>query len=50
MNDKDLEVRKETYRYNGRSWYYVTDLRQMRELAKQGNAYAINKLKNVHKI
>lgn len=44
MKDKDLKVKQGTYHYNGRNWYYVTDLNKMKRLAKQGNQYAINEL------
>lgn len=41
MNDPDLKVRPETFRYHPDSWYYVTDMKAMRKLAKLGNRYAM---------
>jgi len=48
MENPDVEVKKDFYEQyrdeNGRVWqsvYYRTDLRKMRQLAKNGNAYAI---------
>lgn len=49
MNNKDLKVKKGTYYYKGRNWYYVTDLNQMKRLAKQGNEYAIIEVSNDNK-
>lgn len=40
LQDKNLEVRKGTSFHNGRSYYYVTDLIQMKELVERGNHYA----------
>ena len=42
--DKNLIVRKETKWYNGRCYYYVTDLRELRKLALQNNEYAKKQL------
>ena len=43
--DKNLIVRKETKWYNGRCYYYATDLRELRKLALQNNVYAKQQLK-----
>lgn len=45
MDNKDLKVKAGTYHYKGRNWYYVTDLNEMKRLAKQGNKYAIKEVK-----
>ena len=56
MENPDVEVKKDFYEQyrdeNGRVWqsvYYRTDLRKMRQLAKNGNAYAIAHLENLAK-
>ena len=54
LKNPDVEVKKDFYEQyrdeNGRVWqsvYYRTDLRKMRQLAKNGNAYAIAHLANL---
>ena len=44
MKNKDLKVRKETWYHNKRQWHYVTDLKELRRLANQGNEFAIAEL------
>lgn len=46
LENTDLEIKEGTFRYADRSYYYVTDLSEMKKLANQGNEYAINHLKN----
>lgn len=40
LKDKDLEVKKGTYHYHGNNYYYVTDKKELRRLAENGNEYA----------
>jgi len=40
-------VKKETWRYKGRDYFYVTDINKLKKLAKNGNQYALNELKEM---
>jgi hypothetical protein len=46
LQNEDVQVKKGTYRYKCESYYYATDLKKIRKLAKEGNQYAIKHLKN----
>jgi hypothetical protein len=45
LENPDIEVSHYRVTENGQGVYYKTDLKKMRRLAEQGNAYAINHFK-----
>lgn len=47
LEDPTLDIGPYFKYDNMPSTYYVTDLKQMKELAEKGNAYAIEHLKNM---